>query len=182
MKTEAAIIGTHARFFRDGVAFTLPASGTAGRNAVPGDTDPKWIDLGVISEGGVERVGEEKEVWAPSPGRLQLYDVLTTKEANNFSFKCEELSLLSFEALFGATALSDESTDFDLLEAVPLKGWLEIKYYNQNNALLLTVQAFVHMKVNGEVSFGDDIARVTFQARTLQSNYNKGTLGAGGVA
>ncbi len=39
--------------------------------------------------------------------------------------------------------------------------------------------AFVHMKVNGEVSFGDDIARVTFQARTLQSSLNKGTLGTG---
>ncbi len=127
MNTEAVIIGTHARFFRDGAAFTLPAPGTAGRNAVPGDTDPEWIDLGVISEGGVERVGEEKEVWAPAPGRLQLYDVLTTKEANNFSFKCEELSLLALEALFGAAALTATSTDFDILEAVPLKGWLEVK-------------------------------------------------------
>jgi hypothetical protein len=179
MNTEAVIIGTHARFFRDGVAFTVPTAGTAGRNAVPGDADTAWIDLGVISEGGVERVGDEKEVWAPSPGRLQLYDVLTTKEANNFSFKCEELSLLALEALFGAAALTAQSTDFDLLEAVPLKGWLEIKYYNQKNELLLTVLAFVHMKVNGEVSFGDDIARVTFQARTLQSSLNKGTLGSG---
>src|ERR1700692_1120477 len=99
MNTGSVIIGNHASFFHDAAAFTIPSAGTAGRASKPGATDPVWVDLGILSDIGVTHARDEREIYAPTPGQLRLYDVIETKRKMSFKMACEEMSPLAFELL-----------------------------------------------------------------------------------
>jgi hypothetical protein len=176
MNTAARIIGNHGKFFLDGKAFTIPdPGGTAGREAKPGDTDPAWADLGILSEVSIEPQTEERPIFKPSPGRLRKYDVLETKDDLQLTLRAEELSPLAVQALFRTAALDEDSTTYKPLEGQTLKGWLQVKQYDQNDELVNTVEVFAHLKV-GALTFGDDVARVEFTGSVLDSTLNNGTL------
>ena len=175
MNTEARIIGNHGFFFRNGDAFTLPAPGTAGRSAKPGATDTGWVDVGILTEVGIEPQTEERPIFAPAPGRLRKYDVLETKDDLQITLRGEELSPLAIQALFRTAALTAASTQYNPLEGQSLKGWLKVQQYDQNDQLFNTVDVFVHLKV-GALTFGDDVARVEFAGSVLHSTLNSGAL------
>jgi len=59
MQQNSFIIGSHAYFFRDGDAITVPAAGVSGRGVKAGGADPLWLDLGVLSDVGVTPSQEE---------------------------------------------------------------------------------------------------------------------------
>jgi hypothetical protein len=176
MDTKATILGSHAYFFRDGDAFTVPTGGTAGRNALPDDADPAWIDVGAIMEAGVEKKADEKEVWAPNPGKLALKDVLETKRDLTHKFTAQELSPFALEVIYGSEALNGTSTDFTALEGETKKGWLRIEQYDENDALTNTIYSYCHLKVAGEVKMGAELVSASFEARQLISPLNKGKL------
>jgi len=176
MNTGSIIVGNHAFFFRDGDAFTLPAPGTTSRSVKPGATDPVWVDMGIIDSIGVTHARDEREVFAPTPGQLRLYDVIETKRKMEFKMACEEMSPLAFELLFGTLKLTSASTQYNPLEGTTKKGWLKVQQYKQDDSLFNTVDVFVQLKVDGEVKFDDNVVKCNFTALVLHSTLNTGTL------
>lgn len=176
LTTGSIIVGSHANFFRDGDAFTTPSSGTAGRASKPAATDTAWIDLGIIRDCGITADRDEREIYAPTPGALRLYDIIETKRRLSLKLTLEEMSPLAFELMFGTLALTNSSTQYNPLEGVTKKGWLKLQQYKQDDTSFNTVDLFCHLKVDGEVKFDDNIVSVSLMARVLHSTLNTGTL------
>lgn len=176
MNTSARTIGSHAFFFPEGNSFTVPSSGTSGTAAKPGAADTGWIGLGVIGSSSISKSGDVKELWAPLPGTLRLKDVIEVKPDISFKFTVRELSALAVQVLFRTLNLTSASTQFNPLEGKTLKGWLKLQQYDQNEALVMTVDVFVHLTCDGEVTFGEDIVDFPFSARVLHSTLNTGSL------
>jgi hypothetical protein len=176
MNTAPVILGNHGFFFRDGASFTVPTAGTAGRTSKPGAADTGWIDLGILSEATIQHEREERDIFAPTPGVMRLYDVIETRRQLSINLTAQEMSPLAFELLFGTLALTNASTQYNPLEGATKKGWLKLQQYGQNDAIFNTVDVFVQLKVSGELSFGDNIVAAKFEARVLHSTLNTGTL------
>lgn len=176
MNTGSVILGNHGFFFRDGGSFTVPSAGTAGRAAKPGAADTGWIDLGIVSELNVQHDRESREVYAPTPGVLRLYDVIETKRMLSLTMTCMELSPLGFELIFGTLALTSASSQYNPLEGTTKKGWLKIQQYDQNDAIINTLDIYVQVKVTGEINFGENIVTIPIEAVVLHSTLNTGTL------
>lgn len=177
MNQAPLVIGSHAFFFRDGDSFSLPAPGTAGRTSKPGATDTGWVDLGIISASSDQREAEEIQVFAPSPGRKRLYDVIETKDNLTLKFTCDEIGPFGMEMLYKTLKLTTASTQFNPLEGATKKGWLKLQRYNQDDTQVLVLDLFVHLKVAAEVAFSaDGLAQVQFEAKVLHSTLNTGTL------
>lgn len=171
------MLGTHAFFFRDGDAFTVPTAGTAGRESKPGATDAGWVDMGVISESSDSLDSTEVEIYKPAPGRLRLYDVLSTKDKLTVKFTTDEFGPLSVEALYRTLKLTSASTQFNPLEGIPKKGWLKLQRYDQDDNQRMVLDLFVRLKISGDVSMGGaDLVKPQFEALVLHSTLNTGTL------
>lgn len=176
MNTAAIVAGNHLFFFAEGIAYTVPSSGTAAREAKPGAADTGWIDLGTVRDVGITLEGDEKETWRATPGVKRLYDVITTKRAVTIKATLEELSPTAMELIFGSLRLTSASTQYNPLEGVTKKGWLKIQQYDQTDTIFNTVDIWVRIKASGEISFGDDIVTVPIEAKSLHSTLNTGTL------
>jgi hypothetical protein len=170
------VIGTQARFFRDG-AFTVPTAGTASRTAKPGPGDPLWISLGVIAEAGQNPQQEEIEVWAPSPGRKVLHDVINTKGQTTIKLTLQEFGPFVLELIERSGALDSASTTFTPLEALTKRGWLELKRYSHTDAVISEAYYYVVLKAAGEVNYGDALVTVPVEARVLNSTVDGGSVG-----
>ena len=173
MNTAPRILGNHAKFFPNARAFTLPAPGTAGVDDLPGDTDPAWTDLGILSEVTVEPKIEERPVWAPSPGRLRKKKVLETKDELTITLRCEELSKLGIQALFRTEEIVAATSKYQPLGGKTLEGWLLYTVYDQDDALFLTTRVWCRLKANGPITAGDDIARIEYVADVLDNDLNE---------
>jgi hypothetical protein len=170
------VLGTHIFFFRDGDAFTVPAVGTAGRNAKPGATDPKWIDLGVIEDSEDQRESEDIKIFAPSPGRIRKYDVIESKDELKLSFTTKEASPLVLEVLYKTLPLDGASAQFNPLEGQTKKGWVKAQRYGQDDQQRLVLDVFVRLKITNAVKMGGALLEATFEAEVLHSTLNTGTL------
>ena len=176
MNTASRIVGNHAYFFRDGDSYTVPSAGTASRTSKPSIGDTGWVDFGILSELGVTNSSESREVFAPLPGVLHLYDEIKTKNKLEIKFKTEELSPLGIELLMGATKLTSSSTQYNPLSQQQHKGWLRVEQFDQTDAVLNTIEVFVSVEVSGEVQFNDQIVTEGVVAKVLYSSLNTATL------
>ncbi len=176
LTTRSLIAGLHLYWFRDGVAFTVPSAGTAGREALPGAADDAWIDLGIVREGSIQHDREEHEIYAPLPGRKRLWEVLETKGKITISGTLEEVSPLAVELAFGADALDDDSTSFTPLDAPAKKGWLRLQVNDELDAALTTVTVYARLKLAGPVQLGDQPVSIQIEGVVLHSSLNAGTL------
>lgn len=170
MNTAAVILGNHGFFNPEGASssrISKPAANAAG-----------WVDLGILSEVTVQHEREERDIFAPTPGVLRLYDVLETKRQLTINLTAQEMSEKAFELLWGTAnpVAGTPMTQYNPLEGSTKRGWLKLQQYGQNDAIFNTVDVWVQMKVSGEVSFGENIVAVTFEARVLHSINNTGTL------
>lgn len=176
MEKRSRIVGNHVYFFREGDAYTVPTAGTAGRDAKPGITDTAWIDLGVVNNLSFEPSSEVRELFAPSPGQLRLYDVLETKRKLGIKFQLDELSPHTMELAFGTLPLNDDDDQYNPLEGPTKRGWLHVEQYDDQDELLNTVEVWCHIKVAGSVEFGDQVVSPQIEVNTLHSTLNTGTL------
>lgn len=176
MTTAARILGSHAYFFMEGASYTVPSAGTASASAKPGSADTGWTSLGIISAASIARSGDVKEVWAPLPGTLRLKDVIEIKPDITLKLTARELSPLALQTLFRTAALTAASTQFNPLEGATLKGWIKLQQYDQSETLTLTLDVWVHLTIDGEVSMGEDISEVAFSARVLHSTLNTASI------
>lgn len=177
-QTESLIIGNHAYFVLDGTAFTLPSSGTVSRTSKPGATDTSWRYLGILQDLSVQNNKETRDIFAPTPGSLRLWNRMETKRMLGVKFTALEMSTTAWEHIFGTLQLatSGASLQYNPLEGATKRGWLKIQQYSGTDALVNTVDLYVHLAVNGEVQFNDQVVPVQFEAMALHSTLNTGTL------
>src|SRR4051812_35340407 len=104
-------VNSHAWFFREGDAYTLPApGGNASALILPDPDDAGWIHMGDIEQWEDNFAqDEEKEVWKPKKGTLVRKKIITTKQALDFKLTTNDITRLAIEAFYRTnTKLSDE--------------------------------------------------------------------------
>lgn len=177
-QTESQIIGNHANFVLDGTAFTVPSAGTAGRTSKPGATDTSWRYMGILQDLSIQHNRESRDIFAPTPGSIRLYNRIETKRMLGVKFTALEMSTTVWEHLFGSLQLatSGSSLQYNPLEGVTKRGWLKVQQYGATDALVNTVDLYVHLAITGEMSFNDQIVTAQFEATVLHSTLNTGTL------
>jgi hypothetical protein len=169
MTQAPTITGTHVKFFRDGDAFSVPIAGTADDSHAPGDEDGGWIDFGPIVDTGCEFLSESKDVFGAKPngGKLVLHDVVETKIGFARSFIAQELSPFIIERLYGTGSLDELSEDYEALSGITCRGWLLAHRYDQGDVLIAREKAFVHLKIDGAVSFAAELVTIPFKSVQL---------------
>ena len=178
---SSILVGSHAYFWQDGQPFTMPAPGTTGRESHADATDPGWGDryLGILGTSHIQSArGEGVEVWAPSPGRLRLYDVIASKSDIMLTFTLQQLIALGFQLMFGTASLDKTSTQWNPTEGPGrVNGWLKFQAYNQNNVLITVADLYSSVSVPEDVTFDPAaLTEVTIEARLLTSSLNTGSL------
>lgn len=177
MQQGSIIIGNHGYFYRDGDGITVPAAATSDRTHKAGAADPLWNDFGIISSLELDPKQEEKQIFAPTPGRLRLYDSIPTKNQLDIGIDLEEMSPLVWELIFGTAPLDDESTQYNPLSAPVKKGWLKIQQYRgDNDQPFNTVDLYVRLMVKSAVKIADDVVKTSLTANVLHSTLNTGVL------
>lgn len=180
MNTAARILGNHVYFFRDGEAITVPAAGVAGRNVKPGAEDPEWIDFGAVNNLGITPETTVDEIYAPSPGALELYDVIENKRKRTIKFDCEELSFLSFELAFHTKPLTTAGGQYNPGAGKTLKGWLKVEQYDHtaddDADPVNVVDLYVFLKLDGDLKCDENHVKTSIQALSLRSSQNSGNL------
>lgn len=171
------VLGTHAYFFPDGAAFTVPTAGTASRTSKPGATDPAWIGLGAIEDAEDDPVESERiPIFQPSPGKLRKIDELETKMQSKGKLTAKEISYLALQALYRTLALTGASTQFNRLEGSLLKGWLQIQRWDHEDSKRITEDLFVILEVGSAVKLGGGLAEVQWNYEVLHSTLNTSSI------
>lgn len=171
------VLGTHAFFFPDGAAYTLPAPGTASRTSKPDEDDTAWISLGAIEEAEDDPVESERiPIFQPSPGKLRKVDELETKVQSKGKLTSKEISYLALQVLYRTLTLTGASTQFNRLEGSILKGWLQIQRWDQDDSKRITEDLFVILEVGSAVKLGGGLAEVQWQYEVLHSIYNTSSI------
>lgn len=175
MIQSGKIIGSHFYFVADGTAFTQLAPGTVSRTSKPDASDATWQDLG-IGMAGFTPGREEREQFAPTPGRLRRWKIFHTKHKHDWKLDLEELSPIVWQVLFATLALTTGSTQYNPLAAPKLQGWLKVQQYDEGDTAFNTVDQYCVLSVGSEVKFDDNIVKVTMDAKGLHSTLNSGIL------
>lgn len=157
-------------------AGTVTQSGTASRTVRPGADDAKWSDLGIIEDLSIDRSQTGDEIYAPNPGKIELYDVIETKVVNGLKFTTAELSAKVYEVLFAAAAFTSETGSYTPNAKVTKKFWVEVKQYDQTDTLINTVYLYCYVSINGDVKFGPAHVTASWECKKLVSSLNAGTL------
>jgi len=157
----------------DGV---ITRTGVASRTKRPSPTDAGWLDVGIVMDLGFDRTGTSDQIFAPNPGKIELYDVIETKMVNGVKFTTEQLGVTVYEVLFASAALTPTSTDYTPNAKLGKKFWVEVLQYDQDDSLVNTVYLYCYVKINGEVKFSDKHVTANFDCQKLVSALNKGTL------
>ncbi|EIQ01631.1 hypothetical protein OpiT1DRAFT_00203 [Opitutaceae bacterium TAV1] len=184
MKLRTEIIGGHAFYFPEGRAIAVPAPADpqnpvlCDRHNKPDAADPGWFNIGNINI-KFSRTQEEHEVWAPSPGRQLLEDVISYKRGIDYTIHCKNQSNLLWQIFLGTDTLPDSPQpggQFNPLEGADAYGWLKIQCYGRNDQRIMTLDSWVYLKPGGDLDPGDGPAECDLVARLLHSPLNTGVL------
>jgi len=177
MTTQPIQLGSHLLFAREGVAYTVPSSGTVGRESKPDPADSAWLNFGIVGEGELELEMEEREIWGPSPGRFRLRDVLENKGDLKINATLEEVGDTIIALAFGSDVVA--SGQFNPLErGIALKGWLKMQVYSHTDTNLVTVDLYSRLKLTSALSINGSEVRPQLEARVLHSTLNTANLAA----
>jgi hypothetical protein len=178
LTSRSFVAGVHALFFPTGVAYTVPSAGTTAREAKPGAADPAWIDLGIVEDGTIAAERDAKEIHKPLPGRKRRWKVIQGKGGeSDFKFTVSEVTPLAVQLMFGTAALTGASTQFNPNEGSHfVEGWLQVQVYDGDDDSVTTVDHYVSLQLDGDVSLGEDIVKFPFMAKGLYSSLNTGSL------
>lgn len=178
-------LGKHVFFFRAGDAITVPAAGTgsaAGAATVsnkPDPTDPLYTDLGAIADwdSEIKTMGDEK-ILAPSPGRLQLKNIIEKGAEQTEKFTTQELSALALEIIYRTTQkLTSAGGVFNPNSAPPRTGWLHTELYDQNNNFAMNLDLWGLLRVTGGMGSKEGgIVKPAFEFNVFYSTLNVGLI------
>jgi hypothetical protein len=192
MDNQVIISGDHVLIFPSGTACTLPKAGTASRTNMPSimtgkilndltgtadaTSDPLWFDLGTVESFKVERSGDEKKIYKPSPGVRQLYKIKRNKSEVGLTFSISEVGPKMIEYVFGTAVLTAASTDYTILDNVSKEGWVHYEQYNDDNKLWNSGNVYCDITVKSYDS-GDDAIKYDVVCTVLYApGLNKGSL------
>ena len=176
------VLGSHAFFFPEGLAFTVSGLGTAApstasRTAQPGATDPEWRSLGAIEEAEDDPPESERiPIFQPSPGILRKIDELETKIQSKGKITSKEISYVALQAIYRTLALTGASTQFNRLEGQLMKGWLQLQRWDQADSKRITENLWVILEVGSAIKLGGGLAEVQWQYEVLHSIYNTSAI------
>jgi len=178
MTPKPRIIGNHVYFFRDGAAFTAPAAGVASRTAKPAMNDGSWLEFGKVDKLSVAHDKDEKEIYAPSPSRLELDDVLVNKRKTTIKFDTQELSELCFELAFGSKPANPADGQYNPGSGDAVKGWLHIEQFGPDSDVVPVnvVDLYSYLSLSSDLTFDDNVVKTSMQALRLRSTLNTGAL------
>jgi hypothetical protein len=172
-------LAKHAWFCRDGDAFTTPSAGTVSRTAIPAVTpalDAAWIEIGLIE--GFEHDysgGQDLEVWRPSPGHLELYELREIKPKLTYKFTSGELSPLALEVFYRTSQKMTSATNqFNPGAGTLRTGWLHVQCYDsQTDDLRLTIDLYGRIKITGGIKSEEgSIVKPAWEFAKLYSTLN----------
>lgn len=183
MNVKRIVVGSQSKFYREGLAITVPEAGIASASAKPGITDPLWLDISPI-KWSKKPTSKTEEFMTAQPGAYVAEDVITLSRGLTLSGKLEKQSNLAYELALAAKAAAavipnspTAGGQYNPLAASPVvKGWLHIQEYDQNNTLINTVDYWVALKASGETNNDDKAAETPIEAVVLFSTLNSGTL------
>lgn len=182
LNTSPLIIGSQAWFIREGTAFTLPSAGTAGAAALPAANDPLWDTttdvtlIGNIESSTDETSTEEKKVYGPSPGHLEVIAAVQTKFDRMLRFTVVDFGPLALELMTRSGALTQASSTFTPFASPVKRGWLKVQRYDQADALVYTERIWGILEIDGAVTFGDDFVKPSFVFKVQRNALAGGTL------
>ena len=176
-------LGKHVFFYRDGDVITTPAAGSAAgassRTNKPDATDPLFIDLGAIADWSdeIKSLGDEK-IMVPSPGRMQLKDIIEKGAEATFKLTTEEIQALAFEVFYRTSAkLTSAGGQFNPLSAPPRKGWLHVELYDQNNAFVMSLDVYGLLRITGGMASKEGaVVKPAWEFNVLYSTLNTGLI------
>jgi len=184
------ILGSHIWFALEGATLSdssnvIKPSGDAtsytvvGKTAKPSAIDTAWVKMGRIAKVSMKRDdGETIEIWTPSPGVLNLSDVIRVQQKRTYSVSCRDVSPLSIQLAFRTLTLSGSSTQFNPGEgAASWKGWAKIQLYTHTNLEAIRVEFWADIDIDGNLEF--DAKATTdsnFSLTELYNILNTGTL------
>lgn len=166
-------------FLRNGLAYTSPSSGTVSATARPDSSDAIWDTWFIpnCEEFTVATEGEEAKIMGGQQGGLVLKDHIQLSQETKITFRNNEISPLSFGALFGTLDLTASSNQANPTEGKRLvKGHLRFQAYDGDNVLRLTGILYGSLKVTqADPWSGRNVARCQFEFNLIRSSLN--TLG-----
>lgn len=174
MNLGSYIIGSHLMFFREGSAYTLLApGGICGAAAKPDPTDPAWLQLGACEKCEPDVAQKETKLWAPSPGRLVLSDILETQQELSLKVTTNQVSAFTMESMLRTSQqLGGAQQQFNPLTAISRRGWLHIQCYDETDTLFLTMDMWVRLRAKGK--FDEDVVKPEWDIFMLYNTLNTG--------
>ncbi len=178
MNVGSYIIGSHCWFFREGDAYTVPSAGVCGQESKPGiapTLDAGWIDIGAVETFEPTIAQEEHKLWRPSPGRLVLKDYLENKQELSGKITVNDVGPLAMELFFRTTQkLGGAQLQFNPLSSISKRGWSHFQSYDQNDALIFSLDLWVRMRVT--MKFDATPVKPEFDFYALYSSLNTGAI------
>jgi hypothetical protein len=138
---------------------------------------PAWLKFGDdISDTNVD-VSETEGIttYIIVAGQRYPANVIDGTKMTKISFTTDALSRVIFELAFGADITVN--TDFAQLSAkVNRLGWVKIQGYGSSDNNIFVADYFVAMKLQGGLSFVNELTKPKVQALQLYSTLNSGKL------
>jgi hypothetical protein len=176
LDTAPLLIGTQAWWIRDGQAITVPSAGTASATNKPGATEPTWISIGDIESSSEGITGDEKKVFAPAPGHLELLKRVVTKAERKLKFTTVSYGPFAIELTKQTAPLTAASTTFTPMAETVKRGWLKVQRRNEADGIVTTEILWGSIAADGEASFGDDYAKPSFVFTQEKNSLSGGTI------
>jgi hypothetical protein len=179
---QSTALGNNIYFYRQGDVITVPAAGSAAgaatRNNKPDATDPLYNSLDVVNdwEWDIKSMGDEK-VYAPSPGRMQLYDLIEKGAEAMLKFSTPILQGLAVEIFYrtysaaaGGNKITGAGGVFNPLTAPPQYGWIHTELYDNNNVFSQSLDVYGVLRITGGFASKDgSIVQPKFEFNVLYS-------------
>jgi hypothetical protein len=179
MNQNRIVTGSQSTFFPNGVAFTVPAAGTAGVASKPGIADAGWIALGPVKWAKSPK-NKTEEYMTPQPGAYVQSDEIVLSKGLVLKGKLEMQSNIAVQLQQASALLPTSPTaggTFNPLSGSPcIKGWLHVQEYDQNNNLVNVVDYWVSLKASGDTNNDDKATETPVEATVLYSTLNVGNL------
>ena len=186
----ALAAGTHAWFAPENATLTLPGSvikpvgdGTAyttvQRTAKPASSDGAWVKLSALMKAELQTDnGQGIEIWEPTPGGLELSEVLRVGRKRTFKLTAQRVQPITMQLLMQSLALNGSSAQFNPGESpAEVNGWLKMQVYSHKNGVIVTVDHWVELILDGALNL-DPKAKTdpVYTATGLYSVLNTGSL------
>lgn len=159
LTTGSYIIGNHLLFCPKGTTLASGVSSVSNKPVVTTD-DATYISLPCVDSADFTSTSQDKKVFCPNPGARVLTKIFSTDFEANWKFTLKELSSALYRFVFGVEDLAAASP-YTPFAVARREGWFRVTQYDDENNLLFTHDFFGSMKLDGTVSFNNDVVTVS---------------------